>query len=70
VRAALAAEGLRLLRAGGGWMPRASIAAALPSVLARRDLRRMAKPEGEAPIGQRGLGDKLAVVRAGLIGRV
>jgi len=70
VRAALAAEGLRLLRAGGGWMPRASIAAALPSVLARRDLRRMAKPEGEAPIGRRGLGDKLAVVRAGLIGRV
>ena len=69
VRVALAAEGLRLLRKGGGWMPRAAIAAALPAVLARRDLRRMARA-GEAPVGRRGLGDKLAVVRAGLFARV
>jgi phytoene synthase len=54
-----------------GWMsgslvvPRIAIAAALPAVLARRDLRRLpyAPPE-------RGLGDRLAVIVAGLTGRI
>jgi phytoene synthase len=45
--------------------PRRVIAAALPAVLARRDLKR-------APIFpvQRGLGDRLAVILAGLAGRI
>jgi 15-cis-phytoene synthase len=61
----LAAEGRRLLREAGGTMPRAVIAAALPAVLARRDLRR----PGSASV-PRGLGDKLAVVAAYCVGRV
>ena len=61
----LAGEGRRLLGEGDGAVPRAVIAAALPSVLARRDLRR----PGPAT-GPRGLGDKLAVVAAYLAGRV
>ena len=46
-------------------LPRRAIAAALPAVLAHRDLRR-------APLAasQRGLGDRLAVMSAGVIGRV
>ena len=46
-------------------LPRQAIAAGLPAVLARRDLQR-------APrfIAQRGLGDRLAVTLAGLVGRV
>jgi 15-cis-phytoene synthase len=46
-------------------LPRHAVAAALPTVLARRDLRR-------APIfpTQRGLGDRLAVTAAGLAGRI
>jgi phytoene synthase len=44
---------------------RHAIAAALPAVLARRDLRRVA----QAP-RQRGLGDRLAVIVAGLTGRI
>jgi phytoene synthase len=55
---------LLLHEAGGGW-PRATIAAALPAVLARRDLRR----PGPAA-GPRGLGDKLAVLAAYLAARV
>jgi hypothetical protein len=39
------------------------LAAALPAVLARRDLRR---PTGSAP---RGLADRIAVIFAGLTGR-
>ncbi len=46
-------------------LPRRAIAAALPAVLARRDLRR-----APAFVAQRGLGDRLAVVLAGLAGRV
>ena len=62
----LAEEGRVLLQAGQGTFPRSLIAAALPAVLARRDLRRTPLP-GFAP---RGLGDKLAVVRAAVLGRI
>ncbi len=58
--AALRDEAARLLRRRA---PRAGLAAALPAVLARRDLRR---PTGPAP---RGLADRIAVVIAGLTGR-
>ena len=59
----LAHEGLMLLRRFP--LPRRAIAAALPAVLARRDL-------GRAPAlsPQRGIADRLAVVLAGLAGRV
>jgi phytoene synthase len=61
---ALAADGSRLLRDAGGRVPRAIVAAALPAVLARRDLRRI----GTA-VRPRGVGDRLAVLAAGLAGR-
>jgi 15-cis-phytoene synthase len=44
---------------------RRSLAAILPAVLARRDLRRIGSPPGP-----RGLGDRLAVVTAAIAGRV
>jgi 15-cis-phytoene synthase len=53
-------------RAGSGRMPRAQIAAVLPAVLARRDLRRAPEPRPSP----RGLADRLAVIWAGIIGRV
>jgi phytoene synthase len=63
---ALATEGLRLLdQTGGVRLARAAIAAALPAVLARRDLRR-----GIPVPGPRGFGDRLAVTLAGLSGRL
>jgi len=49
----------------GPAVPRAAIAAALPAVLARRDLRRPLVTE----IRERGLGDRLAVTLAALTGR-
>jgi 15-cis-phytoene synthase len=57
-------EGLVLLD-GSVRLPRRAIAAALPAVLARRDL-------GRAPAFpvQRGLGDHLAVMLAGIAGRI
>jgi phytoene synthase len=57
-------EGLVLLD-GAVRLPRRAIAAALPAVLARRDL-------GRAPAihAQRGLGDRLAVMLAGIAGRI
>jgi phytoene synthase len=59
----LAEEGKRFLaQAPSGRMPRAYVAAALPAVLARRDLGRDARP------GPRGLFDRLAVTWAGLTG--
>jgi phytoene synthase len=60
----LADEGFGLL-ARPAHVPRQAIAAALPIVLARRDLKR-------APVftRQRGLGDRLAVTLAGFAGRV
>ncbi len=59
----LAHEGLMSLRRLP--LPRQAIAAVLPAVLARRDLRR-------APTfpAQRGLSDRLAVMLAGLAGRI
>jgi phytoene synthase len=65
VRADLAAEGQRLLRAAGGAFPRGQIAAALPAVLARRDLR-----QPVAVANPRGLADRLAVLFAYATGRV
>ncbi len=60
----LAKEGLGML-ARPMRLPRRAVAAALPAVLARRDLRRAPA----FPV-QRGLGDRLAVMLAGLAGRV
>jgi phytoene synthase len=60
----LAGDGLALLR-GHVQLPRRVVAAALPAVLARRDL--LAAPT--FPV-ERGLGDRLAVMLAGLSGRV
>lgn len=60
----LAKEGLAML-AGAARPPQAAIAAALPAVLARRDLARW-----PAVVNQpRGLGDRLAVTFAALRGR-
>ncbi len=65
----LSEQGRTLLREGGHpRLPRPAVAAALPAVLARRDLARTLPP-GLAP-GARGLGDRLAVTAAGLLGRV
>jgi phytoene synthase len=64
---ALAAEGQAFLEQRKGLrLPRPAIAAALPVVLARRDLAR--PPFVHLP--GRGLGDKLAVVVAGMAGRI
>ena len=71
----LAGEGLRLLEEGRrhlATLPRQAVAAALPGVLAGRDLRRVLAPgwsPGTVP-GPRGLGDRLAVTWAGWRGRV
>jgi len=70
----LAAEGQRLLAGARGLrLPRNAIAAALPAVLARRDLRRAiaspGRPPGPPP-GPRGFPDRLAVTLAGLRGRL
>jgi phytoene synthase len=58
----LADLGQNLLRDIGGPVPRPLVAAVLPAVLARRDLRR--------GVRLRGLGDKAAVVAAALRARV
>jgi 15-cis-phytoene synthase len=63
----LAVEGQGFLaRAPSGRVPRACIAAALPAVIARRDLRRGA----EVQPTPRGLADRVAVIWGGLTGRV
>jgi phytoene synthase len=59
----LAQEGRALLAAGPRRLPRSVVAAALPAVLARRDLRRV-----PLPVRPRGFGDRFAVMRAGLTG--
>ena len=67
-RAALAEvvrEGQALLEAPLRAVPRAAVAAALPAVLARRDLRRW--PDVALP---RRFGDRIAVTIAGIRGRV
>jgi phytoene synthase len=61
----LAAWGRERLRRGGGRLPRSVLAAGLPAIFARRDLRH----PGAAP-GPRGLGDRLAVLSAVATGRV
>jgi phytoene synthase len=61
----LAGWGRQLLAEAGGRVPRPLIAAALPAVLARRDLRR-----AEAPPVPRGFPDRAAVLAAFLVGRV
>ena len=61
----LVAEGRAFLAAGPRRMPGPAVAAALPAMLARRDLARW--PRTAVP---RGLGDRLAVIAAGLTGRV
>ncbi len=47
--------------------PDEALAATLPSILARRDLARLDQP---TPIHPRSLGDRLAVIKAGLRGRI
>lgn len=65
VRRELAREGAALLARAPRRVPRAVVAAALPAVLARRDLARV-----PAPARPRGLGDRLAVLAAAILGRV
>ncbi|MBP0463107.1 squalene/phytoene synthase family protein [Roseomonas sp. PWR1] len=66
--AALAGEGLEALRGARRDVPRAVIAAALPAVLARRDLARLA--QGRPVAVPRGAAARLAVMIAGWRGRV
>lgn len=62
----LAAEGLGMLAEGRRVrLPRRVVAAALPAVFARRDL---AHPD--RPVQVRGIGDRLAVLTASVLGRV
>ncbi len=60
--AELSAQGLARLRRSGGAFPRSVIPAALPAVLAARDLKRQSR--------HRGAGDKCAVLLAALTGRI
>ncbi len=62
VVAVLAGQALSLIAAHGGWLSRAAMPAALPTVLARGDLRRIAR--------RRLLPDLLGFLASGLIGRV
>lgn len=67
----LAAEATAALANAGNVarsLPRGAIAAALPAVLARRDLARLAA--GRPVVTPRRLGDRLAVALAGMRGRV
>ncbi|MGG5818786.1 squalene/phytoene synthase family protein [Falsiroseomonas sp. HW251] len=64
--AEMAAEGAVALAGADRGLPTALVAAALPAVLARRDLARLAA--GGMPEG-RGIADRLAVTLAGLLGR-
>ncbi|WP_376091170.1 phytoene/squalene synthase family protein [Roseomonas sp. CCTCC AB2023176] len=70
----LAGDALRRLSdasAGLRVLPRTAFAAALPGALARRDLRRIAAPGwAPTPAAARGLGDRLAVVRAWALRRM
>ena len=67
VLAELAQQGRVWVRQGvAAQMPGRAVAAALPAVLARRDLARWPR----VPPARRGLGDRLAVTAAGLRGRL
>ncbi|MCA3390647.1 MAG: hypothetical protein INF47_00365, partial [Roseomonas sp.] len=66
--AEMAAEGLEALRTAPRDVPKGLIAAALPIVLAARDLRRLA--EGKVVTMPRGVADRGAVIWAGWRGRV
>lgn len=68
LRRELAAEGLAALAGASQEVPPAAIAAALPAVLARRDLARLA--QGREVATPRGLGDRAAVIWHGLRGRM
>src|SRR5208283_2910450 len=61
----LAAEARQWLPPRPAAVKRAAVAAALPAVLARRDLRRP-----DAPAVPRGVADRIAVMRAAVAGRV
>ncbi len=67
VRNILADEGRKML--GEGSVPAGAIAAALPAVLAKRDLDRLTRSDRPIQVG-RGIGDKLAVLVAALSGRL
>jgi phytoene synthase len=60
----LAGDGMRMLRQAGGRLPREVLAAGLPGVFARRDLRRPGVQRA------RSFGDRMAVTMAALSGRV
>jgi phytoene synthase len=64
----MAAEGLTALAAARRDVPEGAIAAALPAILARRDLQCLARGGGTA--GGRGFGDRLAVTWSGLRRRI
>jgi len=64
----MAVEGLQALAGARRDIPRTAVAAALPVVLARRDLARIAA--GRAVARPRGLADRAAVALAGLRGRI
>lgn len=64
----MAAEGLEALRSAPRDVPKGLMAAALPMVLAGRDLRRLA--EGMVVPMPRGVADRVAVIWAGWRGRV
>ena len=66
--AEMAEEGLAALGAARRDIPAGTLAAALPAVLAARDLKRLAA--GQDVPAPRGLGDRVAVTLAGLRGRV
>jgi phytoene synthase len=68
LRREMAAEGLEALAGARRDVSGSAIAAALPAVLARRDLVRLAA--GREVPSPRGLGDRLAVSWAGLRGRL
>jgi phytoene synthase len=65
--AEMAAEGLAALDGARRDIPPGAIAAALPAVLAARDLKRLAA--GRPVAAPRGFGDRAAVIWAGLRGR-
>ncbi|MGI4747545.1 MAG: squalene/phytoene synthase family protein [Janthinobacterium lividum] len=71
LRPVLVQEGIGFVdRAGSLRLPRDRIAAALPLVLATRDLRRAATPSTHIlRSGQRGIGDRLAVLASYATGR-